>query len=72
MTSTTTSNSLQGLTFKEALSEAQRMGIAEADPSGDIDGFDASVKVAALVRALSGAEVGLEQVETQVRWVGKK
>ena len=48
------------------------MGIAEADPSGDIDGFDASVKVAALVRALSGAEVGLEQVETQVRWVGKK
>ena len=42
------------------------MGIAEADPSGDIDGFDASVKVAALMRALSGSEVGLEHVETQV------
>ena len=43
------------------------MGIAEADPSGDIDGFDAAVKVVALVRALTGAEVSLNQVPCDVR-----
>lgn len=32
-------------TFDEALAKAQRAGIAERDPSGDIDGHDAATKV---------------------------
>ena len=38
----------QGSTFQDALAEAQRLGYAEADPTADIDGFDAAAKCAIL------------------------
>lgn len=41
-----------GKTFEEAVTEAQKIGIAETDPSADIDGWDAAIKVAALVTVL--------------------
>jgi homoserine dehydrogenase len=41
-----------GRTFDEALAEMQAAGIAEADPSFDIDGWDAAAKTAALVNVL--------------------
>ena len=37
-----------GAGFAEALEEAQALGYAEADPSADIDGFDAAAKAAIL------------------------
>ncbi|HXS44252.1 MAG TPA: homoserine dehydrogenase, partial [Solirubrobacteraceae bacterium] len=37
-----------GATYAEALAEAQRLGYAEADPTSDIDGFDAAAKAAIL------------------------
>lgn len=37
-----------GLDFDEALGEAQKEGYAEADPTNDVDGFDAGAKVAIL------------------------
>jgi homoserine dehydrogenase len=37
-----------GAGFSEALDEAQALGYAEADPSADIDGFDAAAKAAIL------------------------
>jgi homoserine dehydrogenase len=43
-----------GESFLEALAYAQSIGIAETNPSGDIDGWDAAVKVAALVTVLMG------------------
>ncbi len=43
-----------GKSFDEALADAQTIGIAETDPSGDIMGWDAAVKVAALVTVLMG------------------
>lgn len=43
-----------GETFDQAVAYAQSIGIAETDPSGDIDGWDAAVKVAALVTVLMG------------------
>ncbi len=36
-------------TFAQAVAYAQSIGIAETDPSGDVDGWDAAIKVAALV-----------------------
>jgi homoserine dehydrogenase len=42
----------QGKTFEESVAHAQQIGIAESDPSGDILGWDAAVKVAALVTVL--------------------
>jgi homoserine dehydrogenase len=41
-----------GETQEEAIAYAQSIGIAETDPSGDVDGWDAAVKVAALVTVL--------------------
>jgi homoserine dehydrogenase len=42
--------------------EAQRLGIAEADPRNDLDGWDAAVKGCALTNALMGASVRPKQV----------
>ncbi len=43
-----------GDSFEQAVAYCQRIGIAETDPSGDIDGWDAAVKVAALVTVMMG------------------
>ncbi|MGN6472865.1 MAG: homoserine dehydrogenase [Mycobacteriales bacterium] len=37
-----------GASFSDALEEAQALGYAEADPSADVDGFDAAAKAAIL------------------------
>jgi homoserine dehydrogenase len=52
-----------GKSFNEALAHAQTIGIAETDPSGDIMGWDAAVKVAALVTALMGLPLTPDKVE---------
>ena len=38
----------EGLDFKTALKEAQRLGFAEADPTADLEGFDMMRKIAIL------------------------
>ena len=52
----------EGRTAAEALREAQAAGIAEADPSLDLEGWDAAVKGCALANALMGASVRPPQV----------
>ena len=52
----------KGRTFDEAIRRAQQMGIAETDPSADLDGWDAAVKVAALAIVLLGVPLKLDQV----------
>ena len=37
-----------GAGFSEALEEAQELGYAEADPTADVEGFDAAAKAAIL------------------------
>ncbi len=46
-----------GLTFDEAVKKAQDLGIAETDPSADVDGWDAAVKVSALATVLMPSAV---------------
>jgi len=41
-----------GATFDQAVKKAQDLGIAETDPSFDVDGWDATVKVSALATVL--------------------
>jgi homoserine dehydrogenase len=53
----------EGKSFNEALVHAQAIGIAETDPSGDILGWDAAVKVAALVTVLMGIPITPDKVE---------
>jgi homoserine dehydrogenase len=52
----------EGRTAADALREAQAAGIAEADPSLDLEGWDAAVKGCALANALMGASVRPSQV----------
>jgi len=53
----------KGRSFDEAVKRAQAMGIAETDPSADLDGWDAAVKVATLAIVLMGVPVKLEQIQ---------
>ena len=47
----------RGESLEAAVAEAQRIGIAEADPSNDLDGWDASVKATVLANVLMGADL---------------
>ncbi len=47
----------QGASMEEAIRQAQAMGIAEADPSHDIDGWDAAVKVCILANVWMDADL---------------
>ncbi len=53
----------KGRSFAEAVQKAQSLGIAEADPAADLDGWDAAVKLAALAIVLMGADVKIGQVQ---------
>ena len=52
-----------GETFEDAVKYCQQIGLAETDPSGDVDGWDAAIKVAALVTVLMGVPFKPQQVE---------
>jgi homoserine dehydrogenase len=60
-----------GKTMDQAIAEAQRMGFAEADPSLDIDGWDAAVKITALANVLLEAALEPHKVERKgIRDIG--
>ncbi len=46
-----------GASFDQAVRAAQAMGIAETDPSADVDGWDAAVKTVVLANVLLGADM---------------
>ena len=52
----------EGLTASAAVKEAQALGIAEADPSNDLEGWDAAAKGCAIANGLMGASVRPSQV----------
>ena len=52
----------EGESFDQAVAYTQSVGLAETDPSGDIDGWDAAVKVAALATVLMGIPLKPDQV----------
>jgi len=49
--------------FEDALRHAQSIGVAETDPSGDIDGWDAAVKICALATVLMNTAVRPQMVD---------
>jgi homoserine dehydrogenase len=54
-----------GSTFDDALAHAQDEGYAEADPSNDVDGWDAASKAAALANVAMGAGITPADVERE-------
>ncbi len=53
----------RGLTLEQGIAEAQAMGIAEADASHDIDGWDSAAKTAALANVLMRAGITTADVQ---------
>jgi homoserine dehydrogenase len=51
------------MSFGEALAEAQRLGYAEADSTGDVEGYDAAAKAVILANVVMDARLGLADVE---------
>jgi len=51
-----------GSSFEAALAEAQRLGLAEPDPTADVEGYDAASKAAIIASIAFGALVGPEDV----------
>lgn len=54
-----------GTSFDDVLAEAQRLGYAEADPSADIDGFDARSKLALLSALAFGERITPSDIYTE-------
>jgi homoserine dehydrogenase len=54
-----------GTEFADVLAEAQRLGYAEADPSADIDGYDARSKLAILAALSFGERIGPCDIYTE-------
>jgi homoserine dehydrogenase len=55
----------QGFSFGQSLQQAQQIGVAETDPGNDVEGWDAAVKVAVLVRVLMGVSLRLDEIERE-------
>jgi homoserine dehydrogenase len=55
----------QGYSHEEALLKAQQMGITEADPSFDLDGWDAAMKTTILANSLLEAHMSPRMVERE-------
>jgi homoserine dehydrogenase len=51
------------VSFEEALSNAQKLGYAEREPSRDIDGFDTACKVVILTNWIMNKKVTLKDVD---------
>ncbi|KEZ77022.1 homoserine dehydrogenase [Salinisphaera hydrothermalis C41B8] len=54
----------EGVTFEQALAEAQKLGFAEADPTFDVDGIDAAHKLAILGSIAFGIPLSFDRIVT--------
>lgn len=51
-----------GLSYEDALKEAQARGLAEADPAGDVEGYDIAAKLVILARLITGHSLSIGDV----------
>jgi homoserine dehydrogenase len=59
-----TKMTLEGMPFEKALSEAQRLGFAESDPTFDVEGIDAAHKLCILIRLAFQCPVKMSDIVT--------
>ena len=55
----------EGYSYAEALEEATSLGYAEADPSGDVEGWDAAGKVSILAKIVFGKNIPVTEIDRQ-------
>lgn len=54
-----------GMSYADALAQAQKLGYAEADPSADVDGWDAAAKALILASALFNSRMSLADLNVK-------
>lgn len=54
-----------GLSYEDALAEAQRLGYAETDPTADVDGWDAAAKAVILGAAIFGKQFAFDEMQVK-------
>ncbi|AGN01488.1 homoserine dehydrogenase [Salinarchaeum sp. Harcht-Bsk1] len=59
----------EGLGYEHVLAEAQDLGVAEADPSFDVDGTDAALKCVILANVLTGGEPEFSLSDAEVEGI---
>jgi len=68
-----TKMSLEGREYADVLKEAQKLGYAEADPSADVDGYDAMYKLSILASIAFHARLPIEYIYREgIRNITKK
>lgn len=55
----------KGMAYEEVLKVAQELGYAEADPTGDVEGYDARGKVTILANIVMNAGIKIEDVSCE-------
>ncbi len=55
----------EGMEYAQALALAQKLGYAEADPTADVEGFDALAKIVILSNVLMGGQVATSDVKRE-------
>jgi len=53
---------VQGASYEAVLKEAQELGYAEADPTGDVEGYDAAYKITTLATIAFGKRIKFDRV----------
>lgn len=53
---------VDGASYEDVLKEAQELGYAEADPTGDVEGFDAAYKIATLATITFHKRIKIEKI----------
>jgi len=53
----------EGLSYKQALDEARALGYAEADPTYDVKGIDAAIKLVILANTVLNQRITLEDID---------
>ena len=51
-----------GVSYEEVLKEAQKLGYAETDPTGDVEGFDSAYKIATLATIALNQRVDINKI----------
>ncbi|AFN73485.1 homoserine dehydrogenase [Melioribacter roseus P3M-2] len=53
----------EGMSYEDALKEAQKLGYAEADPTNDVKGYDARAKITILANVLMNVNLNMAEVK---------
>ncbi len=52
----------EGVSYEEVLKEAQKLGYAETDPTGDVEGYDSAYKIATLATIALNRRVDINKI----------